>query len=566
MSTASIRLILVAAVAAGASCGVGAQIGGPPAAPGKGGASGADAAADVPGNPPVVDGSPSADDSGSAPMDVGPTADRALPPADAPAPEVKSDAPAMPNMPAGPAGPWARNLRVGLVELAQGPFIKVGDAGAAIPVTMRNAPVVEGRPFFARVHVATDAGFTARALRGVLTVTYTDNTKFEIEDAKMISAASAVDRLDSTFNFLVPAENVKPGSTAVASIYEMGAAVGAEPAMPPRFPATATADLGVKAGRMEMWVVAVPGSASLIVTPDRLKKVENDVWDLYPVQKVNVRVRAPITYTGTFSSAKGFTALTQAREMDGAKPWEYYHLFVQANLGFLGVGNRAGATAADGSRRVAMTILSNMNVDGSTNSTAHELGHNHGRAHTPGCGAAGPDSMYPYMMPPGDAGVNGYSLTNRAFKSRTLWRDLMSYCRPQGGGRWISDYVWRAFEERVRIVTAFNTGVWSLQDMTSRSLQGFVDPGEKPLWTVVSGDLVDGAAAITATRYAVLTLADGRRVKTAVTVNELTDHVTQEYALNLGGSDYSDGDVIEAEVVVDGTRSVVPVSGLARYR
>jgi hypothetical protein len=470
-------------------------------------------------------------------------------------------------VPAGPAGPWARNLRVGLVELSQGPFVKIGDAGAAIPVAMRNAPVVEGRPFFARVHVATDAGFTARALRAVLTVAYTDNTKFEIEDAKMISAASAVDRLESTFNFLVPAENVKPGSTLVASIYEMGAAAGAEPATPPRFPATGTAELGIKAGRMEMWVVAVPGSATLVVTPERLKKVENDVYDLYPVQKVNVRVRAPITYTAPFSSAKGFTALTQAREMDGAKPWEYYHLFVQANLGFLGVGNRAGATAADGSRRVAMTILSNMNVDGSTNSTAHELGHNHGRAHTPGCGAAGPDNMYPYMMPPGDAGVNGYSLTNKVFKSRMVWRDLMSYCRPQGGGRWISDYVWRAFEERVRVVTTFNNGMWSAADeMTSRSLQGFVDPGEKPLWTVVSGDLVDGAAAITATRYAVLTLADGRRVKTAISVNELTDHVTLEYAVNLSGADYSDGDVVEAEVVVDGNRSLVPVNSMARYR
>ena len=77
----------------------------------------------------------------------------------------------------------------------------------------------------------------------------------------------------------------------------------------------------------------------------------------------------------------------------------------------------------------------------------------------PGCGAAGPDMMYPYRMPAGDMGVNGYSLSFNAFKSRMMFRELMSYCRP----RWISDYVFGKFEQRVRIVTGFESspGPWA---------------------------------------------------------------------------------------------------------
>jgi hypothetical protein len=110
------------------------------------------------------------------------------------------------------------------VEVTQGVFVKVAEGGTVIPADMRNAPLVEGRPLFARVHVTTDAGFAARSLRAVLSVTYADQSQFEIQDTKMVSGPSNVERLDTTFNFLLPADKVKPGSTMVASIYEGGAA------------------------------------------------------------------------------------------------------------------------------------------------------------------------------------------------------------------------------------------------------------------------------------------------------------------------------------------------------
>ena len=481
-------------------------------------------------------------------------------------PPSASDAAAVvptPNPVAGPAGPWARGVRVGLVEVTQGVFIKVGEGATVIAPAMRNAPLIEGRPLFARVHVTTDAGFTARKLRTVLSLGAGDGSKFEIEDSKMISGSSNVERLETTFNFLVPADKVRPTTALVASVYETGMPTDADPMVLPRFPADGGADLGVKAGKMELTIVFVP-DGPLMDTPERRLKLEQDVWDLYPVQKVNFRYHEPVPLVGAFSSSQGFAILRDTREKDGAKPWEYYHYLTGATgVGFSGVSSGAGPTVAAASRRTSITIVRNKAIDGNTNTVAHETGHAHGLEHMPGCGAAGPDKMYPYTMVPGDMGVNGYSLTFNAFKSRMMYRELMSYCRP----RWVSDYVWNKFEARVRIVTGFADAPGAMTQMlSSRSLQGFAGPGEAPNWGIVAGTLVDEGTAVTPDRYALLTLVDGRQVKVPVAVNLASDDETRELAVNLDGADYSDGDVVQAEIVADGQRSVVTVNAMFRRR
>jgi hypothetical protein len=377
----------------------------------------------------------------------------------------------------------------------------------------------------------------------------------------MISGSSTVERLDSSFNFLVPAANVKPMAALVASVYEAGAAAGPDPATPPRFPTTGSADLAIKAGRMEMTVVAIP-EGMLMDTPARRKKLEDDIYDLYPVQKINLRIHEPVMLDGAFSSSKAFALLRDLREKENAQPHEYYHLLINTSgAGFSGTSNRAGASVNDGSRRVAITIVRTPAIDGNTNTVAHELGHNNGRPHTPGCGAAGPDNMYPYPDPPGFSGVDGFSLVNMAFKSKMMWRDLMSYCRP----RWISDYVWNKFEERVRIVSAFPSAGAMGQMMAARSLQGFAAPGEQPRWGIVAGKLVDSTALMSPTQYAVLDLTGGRQVMAPVSVEALgEDDPTRAFSVNLTGAGFTHDEVLSAKVVIDGQTSVVPVAGMYR--
>ncbi len=64
---------------------------------------------------------------------------------------------------------------------------------------------------------------------------------------------------------------------------------------------------------------------------------------------------------------------------------------------------------------------------------AHELGHNFGRFHSPGCGAGFIDPRYPYGSGIGSWGWTGSSLLNPLSTN-----DIMGYCNVQ----WISDYTW----------------------------------------------------------------------------------------------------------------------------
>ncbi len=157
---------------------------------------------------------------------------------------------------AGPAGPWARGVTVGLVEVTQGVFVKIGEGATVVAPEMRNAPLIEGRPLFVRAYVS---GTLGRRLRGVLDVQYGGAGGKGFEEAKMMAGASNAEQLATTFNFLVPAAEVRPGMAMAVSIYEAAeTAMGPDPATPPRFPASGTADLAIKAGRMVLDVVAMP--------------------------------------------------------------------------------------------------------------------------------------------------------------------------------------------------------------------------------------------------------------------------------------------------------------------
>ncbi len=458
---------------------------------------------------------------------------------------------------AGPAGPWARNVTIGTVEVTQGVFVKIGEGNNVIDPGMRNAPLIEGRPIFVRVYVAPSAGFAARRLRGVLTLEGGGMSR-AVEEIKMVAGASDPEKLDSTINFLVPATDVRPGITLSAAIYEAGEAAGADPSPLPRFPQTGGADLAIKAGRMVLDVVAMPmtGPAGVLEdTPARRQKLENDLYDLYPVQKVNLRFREPLKVEARMtSSSAGFTALRNARTADNAKPWEYYHLLVgrtDTNFSFAGVASGAGASQNDGSRRVGITVVSQRVVDGNSNTMAHEIGHNHGRNHAPACGASGADMMFPYMA--GNMGVNGFSMTTLTLKSKSSFKELMGYCRP----RWISDYTWKMLEARVRVVSGFAAATPpGTNAVLERSLQAFTSPGERPEFGIVPGRLVEGAR-MTATRKARLHMADGRVIEVPAQVTTLSDDVTREIAVNLPPDE-----VTRAEVIIDGETLPIDVSAL----
>ncbi len=118
---------------------------------------------------------------------------------------------------------------------------------------------------------------------------------------------------------------------------------------------------------------------------------------------------------------------------------------------------------------------------------AHELGHNFGRYHSPGCGAGFIDGSYPYAA--GATGVWGWNGT--ALISPTVTNDIMGYCTAQ----WISDYTWH--------------GVLNFRN--ANGAQGFRAPAMSPasrpagerdsvllLWGAIRGDQAELYPAVQA--------------------------------------------------------------------
>jgi hypothetical protein len=432
-------------------------------------------------------------------------------PAELPA-EVGAEAPADT-----PAAPYARGVSFSLIEAAQGVFVPLLRGNTEVPAGDRKLELIEGRPLFVRASVTTAAGFAARPVRGVLTVETGLRTEV-LTDEKPIAGASKPAELTTSFNFLLPAALVTPATRISLSLYEVGAAATPEPSTPPRYPASGTAPLGIKAGKMELDLViatAVGPDGTLADTPERRKRVELYLFDVYPVQKLNVRWRPLVKLPKKIAYADGFSLLQSLRTMDGAKPHEYYHLLVpveDTSETLLGIANVASTTPADGARRIAMTFVRKRAIDSELDTISHEMGHNHGRQHVAGCNAQGIDAKYPY--PNTMVGVSGYSLSEAALKPAPMYKDLMGYCYPT----WLSDYTFDGFAKRVRAVSAFASTAGT-SPRASRSLQGFVE-GDVVRWGLVDGAVLAEGIVPTATQFALIH-AGGTPVRAAVSYRAL---------------------------------------------
>jgi hypothetical protein len=76
----------------------------------------------------------------------------------------------------------------------------------------------------------------------------------------------------------------------------------------------------------------------------------------------------------------------------------------------------------------------------------HEVGHAHGRSHSPSGGAQGVDPNYPYSG--GYIGVHGYDVVNASLMAPNSNFDFMGYDNPS----WVSDYTYDGLYDRVTVV------------------------------------------------------------------------------------------------------------------
>jgi hypothetical protein len=172
-------------------------------------------------------------------------------------------------------------------------------------------------------------------------------------------------------------------------------------------------------------------------------------YRIYPVPSIITSIHSAANYSGACSGA-GPTPSYQDWENildvvttlwdNAGGPDNYYYALLSIDCGgscIAGIGWIGGYKAAVGwsGYSAAHTAASETH--------AHEVGHNHGRRHAPGCGPSGVDSNYPYSG--GAIGNSGHQ--NFGFDIVTLQiypyaaptaYDIMDYCDNQ----WVSDYTY----------------------------------------------------------------------------------------------------------------------------
>jgi len=177
------------------------------------------------------------------------------------------------------------------------------------------------------------------------------------------------------------------------------------------------------------------------------------VEKLYPTVKVEASVTATLSSNQSGISVDLGSILDQVtdkREQDAPADNVYYYGLIDpaSSMGkYCGYGCTTGVgwvPDVDGwwasGHQVAVGIGFG---ESGVGTFAHELGHNHGRNHSPCGGAAGADPSYPHS----GAGIGtwGYDREKQRLVDPSQHTDFMGYCDPT----WVSDYSFQALLERI---------------------------------------------------------------------------------------------------------------------
>lgn len=360
------------------------------------------------------------------------------------------------------AGPPVLPLsqRYSLDDVAFYQAVKVPLLAQGKPVATRNAPVIAARAAMVRVGFVRATTYDGNVeLRGELHVTNPGKPeKVLTETLRMTSAVWYDERLATTMNFALDAEDVTPSTTLSfsATSPETGEEVLAFPGDGSTVPLAATTDAASVKVRLVPISYESDGSGRL---PDLVDTASyhDAIQRMYPVSKVDLTVREPFKWeTDVQPDGTGWdkllTAMMQLRRADKVEPDVYYVGVFNPEDTIRDFCGRSGcvlgiAPASDGSEvglRVALVLGYKTSMSDGT--LAQELAHAMGRLHAP-CGQpAAIDRKFPYKD--GSIGGFGLDVVTHEPKDPKTYSDFMSYCNPV----WVSDYTFAAIHDRLTLV------------------------------------------------------------------------------------------------------------------
>lgn len=332
---------------------------------------------------------------------------------------------------------------VSITYAASGDVLNLDIIGAhftqSVQRTDGSIPLVAGRDALLRVFARGNAATTARP--PVRARIYHDGVLVDTRTAETPVAGVPIvpddETLTGTWNIPIPGTLIQPGMSFVVDI-DPDDAIAETREDDNTYPAAGTPaapDVRVVAPFRARMVPVQQSVNGLLgdVTGANLDSWLDHTFAVYPMEVMDVDIRAPYTFTGALASQYDSTwdrLLQEVRVLriaDGSDRYYYGVIKPSYNRGGTGYGY-IGHPAAVG--------VDWENVRHET--LAHEWGHNFGRRHV-GCGGpASPDPGYPY-----DGGALGHPGWD--VHSGTLWPsggryDLMSYCDPT----WSSDYTYEA--------------------------------------------------------------------------------------------------------------------------
>lgn len=327
---------------------------------------------------------------------------------------------------------------------------------AAVEGAQRKPDLVQGRDALFRIHVTPQTGWPARQVSARVDVMGGGAGAARRFFAQLTPMRASVDDAPaSAFRVRVPANAMTADARYAVTLVECTA--GAAPGTPAsaRFPSDGFAALGArKTGPLRIHLIPInAGGRMPEITAEGIEVYRKRAMAMYPVTAVEFTMGEPLTSSAT-SMCSHLNAIRSRRTADRAPIDLYYYGLTTGTSG----GQAGCSTATPTPNTTAKTSAGWWNpagnqgmLEGGAATLTHEIGHGHGRLHSP-CMVQDPDPNYPYRN--ADIGVWAYDMRTDVFLPPTR-KDMMSYCpNPDRSGAWLSDYTYQALLERVAGVNA----------------------------------------------------------------------------------------------------------------
>lgn len=364
--------------------------------------------------------------------------------------------------------PPAKGVDVSYVYVYQGNEVVLVENGE---VAVPDLPIVAGRDALFRIGVTALDGFAVRPLTARVKI-FQDGGLVGAFQADFSPKDFAATDLASTGNVIVKGGALLAGEIDYrVEILEASAdATGAGPSGEWAYPgpndaaSIVTSDVGAS---LRIHIVPIhlnKDDTTPDLNADFMAQMAARMSSIYPAPEVELvmgdEYASDVDFASEGDNGWGLLLgevayLRTLRKIPGD---EYMYGLFSPNTyggGIAGLSNLGGPQAIDELPRSSIG-LATLGPIGSADVMAHEVGHAHGRPHSPGCGAGGPDPEFPYddgsLGRRGYDRVNGFLLEDHGEDGSTVATyDLMTYCGPT----WVSDYNFVWFHDKIKLINDY---------------------------------------------------------------------------------------------------------------